>query len=163
MALVATATSALVFAGCGGGGSSDGGGTESKAEVAAKVEAACTKVNAYAVWLPAHVAKTHESIDEASAAMHGHDAEFRSTLEALDPPAELESAIEGIEAGNTQNGTSPAVVKAALRKSIGLYREIGAEDCADEVRAGLLVIGGTSVKAAYHQVGLPLPARPAGW
>jgi hypothetical protein len=166
-ALLAAALALLAIAGCGGGGgSSTGGGeggSESQSQVASKIDAACVKVNGYAVWLPEHVRKTHESIDEATAAMHGADDEFRSTLEALDPPAELVPAIEEIEAGNTQHGTKPAAVKAQLRKTLAVYREVGAEECAAGIRAGLLVLGGASVKDAYRQVGRPVPPRPAGW
>jgi hypothetical protein len=163
IALLVVALAALAIAGCGGGGSSTGGGSESKDEVATKIDAACAKVNGYAVWLPEYVQKTHKSIDEATAAMHTADDEFRSTLEALDPPEELDDAIAKIEAGNTQNGTKPAEVKAALRQSAAVYEEIGADGCAKGTRAGLLVLGGAAVKDAYDQVGLPVPARPPGW
>jgi hypothetical protein len=157
--LLLVALAAFAIAGCGGGG----GGGESKDEVAAKVEQACRKVNGYAVWLPEYQQKTHKSIDEITAVMHGADDEFRSTLEGLDPPNELTDAIAKIEAGNTQQGTKPAEVKAQLRKTAVLYEEIGATDCAKGVHAGLKTLDGAAVKDAYAEEGLALPPRPKGW
>jgi hypothetical protein len=161
--LLSAALAALVIAGCGGGGSSSAGETESKEEVAAKVEKACMTLNAHSIWLPEYQQKTHKSLKEVTAVMHGADEEFLATLKGLDPPGELAGPIEEIEAGNTQTGTAPAAVKAQLRKTAVRYEKIGAADCAKAIDAGIKTIDGAAVKQAYEEEGLTLPPRPKGW
>jgi hypothetical protein len=136
----------------------------SKDEVAARIETACAKASAYAVWLPEHLQKTHETVTEGTAIMRRADDEFRSSLKSLDPPADLKAPIERLEsAAPEESATSLAATKAALRRHMTLYEKVGATRCAQGIHASLLTIDGASVEEAFHQVGLPLPPRPAGW
>ena len=136
----------------------------SKDEVAARVEAACTKAAGYNVWLPEHLQKTHRSIAEASAIIGRVGDRFRASLEALDPPEELREPIERLRSEASKGSASSlAAIRARLKRQIALYEEVGASRCAKAVEASLLTADGKSVEDAYRSVGLPLPRRPAGW
>jgi hypothetical protein len=136
----------------------------SKDEVAAKVESACTKAVSYAVWLPEHLQKTHKTVDEGTQIMRRADDEFRSGLEELDPPDDLKAPLEALEDDSEgESASSTAAFRASLQKRAAAYDEVGASDCAKAIRASILTIDGASVEDAYRKVGLPLPARPAGW
>jgi hypothetical protein len=167
-ALLALAALGLLAAGCGGGGDSTEGvgadGAMSKDEVVAKVESACTKASAYAVWLPEHLQKTKKTVEEGTTIMRAADDEFRASLEELDPPADLRKPIEALATDESErSATSLPEIRAALKTRITLYEEVGATRCAKSIRASLLSIGGKSVEEAYESVGLPLPSRPPGW
>jgi hypothetical protein len=153
---------ALGAAGCGGGGSSTGS-SSSDAGVVAAIETACAKAAGYSVWLPEHQAKSHLSITELEAAAREGGEEFRATLESLDPPADLRGPVEELAAYRLESTNSKKKLLAGLAKEEGLYRAAGAERCAEGMRAAILTFEGASVKAAYRQVGLPLPPKPAGW
>jgi hypothetical protein len=136
----------------------------SKEEVTARVESACLKAAAYAVWLPEHLQKTGKSAAEGTAIMKRADDEFRSSLESLDPPADLAKPIEGLETSDpTESGSSLTELKASVKKRAALYDEVGADRCSKSLRASILSIDGKSVEEAFESVGLPLPQRPAGW
>jgi hypothetical protein len=136
----------------------------SKKEVAAKVEDACAKASAYAVWLPEHLQKTKKSVAEGTIIMRRADDEFRASLEELSPPPGLRKPIEALASDKAESSaTSMPEIRATLKKQIALYEEVGAGRCARSLRASLLSLGGESVEEAYESVGLPLPPRPAGW
>lgn len=158
--LALAATLGLLAAGCGGGGD---GGSMSKDEVVAKVETACAKVNGYTVWLPEHLQKTHQTVDQGSVIVKRADEEFRSTLESLDPPDDLKKPLERLADNDPGSVSSPAELKAELTHTEGLYEAVGATRCAKAMHASILTVDGKSVEGAYHAVGLPLPPRPDGW
>jgi hypothetical protein len=136
----------------------------SKDDVVARVESACTEASAYAVWLPEHLQKTKKSREEGAAIMRRADDEFRSSLEALDPPDDLRQPIESLATNESGNSaSSPAAIRTSLERRIALYEEVGADRCAKSIRASILSLDGKSVEDAYGTVGLPLPPRPAGW
>jgi hypothetical protein len=130
----------------------------------AKVESACQKASAYAIWLPEHLQKTHKTVDEGTAIMRKSDDEFRASLKELDPPEDLQEPLEALEKYDPdETGSSIADFKASLKERAALYEEVGADRCAKGLQASLLTIDGASVEEAFEKVGLPLPARPAGW
>jgi hypothetical protein len=136
----------------------------SKDEVVAKVETACMKAAAYAVWLPEHLQKTGKSTDEGAAIMRRADDEFRSSLKELDPPGDLRKPLEALEKYEpAESESSLAKLKASLKERATLYDDVGADRCAKGLRASILSIDGKSVEEAFEGVGLPLPPRPAGW
>jgi hypothetical protein len=164
--LAAAVVLVLIAAGCGGGGSSSSGGNGSmtKDEVVAKVESACQKASAYAVWLPEHLKKTHKTANEGTLIMRRADDEFRASLKELDPPEDLRKPLEALEKYEpSESDSSLAKLKASLKERAALYEEVGADRCAEGLQASLLTIDGASVEEAFEKVGLPLPARPAGW
>ena len=132
-------------------------------ELATQVEAACTEADSVSVWLPEHLAKTHESTADGEAIVEEASDRFRSTLESIDPPDDLRAPLEALEEEPAASAGSVSAIKASLRKKIGLYREIGATRCAKELGASILVLGGTSVEGAFRREGVSLPPRPAGW
>jgi hypothetical protein len=135
-----------------------------KGEVVAKVESACQKASAYAVWLPEHLQKTHKTANEGTLIMRRADDEFRTSLGELDPPEELRKPLEALEKYEpSESDSSLDKLKASLKERAALYEEVGADRCAKGLEASLLTIDGASVEEAFEKVGLPLPARPAGW
>jgi hypothetical protein len=136
----------------------------SEEEVASQVETACTKASAFSVWLPEHLQKSHESVDEGEAIIQDAAEEFRSSLESLDPPADLRKPIERLASTESEESASSlAATRAALKRRAALYEEVGADRCSRSTKASLLTLDGASVEAAYRRVGLPLPPRPDGW
>jgi hypothetical protein len=153
---------AVLAAGCGGGGSSSGG-SSSDAEVVAKIETACAKVAGYSVWLPEHQQKEALSVKQLQPIVDKAGEEFDATLEALEPPADLQAPVEEIAAFRLGPSQSRKQLAQELTKEEALYRAAGADRCAKGVEASLLTINGMNVEAAYKKVGLPLPPKPAGW
>ena len=133
-------------------------------EVATEVDAACVKASGYSVWLPEHLQKTGESIDQARAIIRRANDEFGSSLEALDPPDDLREPLERLATEDPEaSASSLGAIRTSLKRRIALLDEVGATRCAKSVEASLLFGDGKSVEDAYRSVGLPLPPRPAGW
>ncbi|MFA4928125.1 MAG: hypothetical protein WC558_06385 [Patulibacter sp.] len=165
--LVATTVLGLGLAGCGdddsGPAESAGDGQSSRQAAVQQVEAACTELAGHTVWLPAHMADEDLSSADAAAVIRRAEETFRSTLTAIDPPDELRGPIGRLAEPADASRSSSAEADAALDRTLGLYREIGAETCAKQVEASKLVLGGSGVEQAYEQVGATLPKRPTDW
>jgi hypothetical protein len=141
-----------------------GGGTETRDEVAVQVEAACSTLAGFSVWLPEHLAKTHGSIAEAEAILRKAEGEFGSALASLDPPSALQAPLERLASESPEaDGGSRSATISYLEREADLYRQVGATSCAKGVQASILSLEGASVPDAYRQVGVPLPQRPDGW